>query len=687
MQIEKHLPGETTPTPFIRPDQSLAEITLKAVILSIIITAILGAANVYLALKLGQTIAASIPAAVISMGALRFFRKHNILENNIVQTAASAGEGVAAAVSFVLPALLMVGYWNYFHYWETMLITMIGGLLGVLFSIPLRRVMLVHSGLRFPEGTAIGNVLKASAAGTAKMKYLIQGGLVGGSIALFQTGFKIFSDSIQYWGAAGKLLFGASLGFSPALLGAGFIVGMQACVALLVGWVIAWFVALPILTYIHGMPAGATFFDMAMAMRSDHIRYIGVGAMLLGGVWTLITLLKPIYLGISTSFLSLKESRAAKQSGAVILRTERDIPINYVIFGTIILAIAAFFAFSHLLHMDAFQMSPTMRYGLSFFAVVFVLVMGFLLASVCAYLSGLVGMTNNPLSGLLMSCVLIASLILLPVFSHAIHDNQEAVKAAVSIVLIITTMVATVITISGENLQDLKAGQMVGATPWKQQVMLIVGVVVGACVVGPILELLYQAYGIGGAFPHPGMDPSQMLAAPQAGLMAAIAQGAFGHSLPLVDISIGVVIAFVAIFVDEHLKKSGRRLPILAIGIGIYLPPDIISCVVLGGLLNYLCKRTLARRSAAIKSDLQAQAVEQAFETGTLVACGLVAGAALMGVILAIPFVLKGSSDALSLVSASFAPIATGLGLLGTIFICVWLYRATCHKNPSRARQ
>src|SRR5262245_56254979 len=219
----------TSTTPFIRAEQSLAEITIKAVVLAIIITAILGAANAYLALKLGQTISASIPAAVISMGALRFFRKHNILENNIVQTAASAGEGVAASVSFVLPALVMTGFWKYFHYWETAMITIIGGLLGVLFSIPLRRVMLLYSGLRFPEGTAIGNVLKASAAGTAKMKHLIQGGLVGGTICLFQTGFKIFSDSIHYWGMGGKMLFGASLGFSPALLGAGFIVGMQAC--------------------------------------------------------------------------------------------------------------------------------------------------------------------------------------------------------------------------------------------------------------------------------------------------------------------------------------------------------------------------------------------------------------------------------------------------------------------------
>ena len=668
--------GETMTTPFVRAEQTLAEITVKAVVLAIVITAILGAANAYLALKLGQTISASIPAAVIAMGALRFFKKHNILENNIVQTAASAGEGVAAAVSFVLPALIMIGYWKYFHYWETALITIIGGLLGVLFSIPLRRVMLIHSGLRFPEGTAIGNVLKASATGKAKMRYLVQGGLVGGIVGLFQTGFKFLADSLPLWIGSGKALFGISLGFSPALLGAGFIVGMQACVAMLVGLLLTWVIGMPILTHIYGMPAGASFYEMAMNMRADHIRYIGVGTMLLGGVWTLITLIKPIYLGISASFQTVKASRQAKLTGNRIPRTEQDIPIHYVLLGTVILAIFAYFAFSHFLHIDSFPMSNAMIVGLTSFSVVYLLIIGFFMASICAYLSGLVGMTNNPLSGLLLSCVLIASLILLPVFGPQIQHNPGAIKAATAIVVIITTMVGTVVTISGENLQDLKAGQIVGATPWKQQVMLLVGVVVGSLVVGPVLELLFQAYGIGGAFPRPGMDPSQMLSAPQAGLMAAIAQGAFGHSLPIKDISIGLAIAFVAIFIDERLKKQGKRLPILAIGIGIYLPPEVTTCVIMGGILNYICKRTLSRRR--IETRENPHAMEQAFESGTLVACGLVAGAALMGVILAIPFVIKGSSDALSLVPASFAPIAAILGLVVTALICVWLYRTTC---------
>jgi len=664
-------------TPYIAADKILPEITFKAVILAIIITTILCAADAYLALKLGQTIAASIPAAVISMGVLRLFRKHNILENNIVQTAASAGEGVAAAVSFVLPSLLMIGYWKYFHYWETALITAVGGTLGVLFSIPLRRVMLNYPTLRFPEGTAIGNVLKASASGTSKMKHLLEGGIVGSVIGLLQTGFKILSDSMQYWTVNGKLLMGMTIGFSPALLGAGFIVGMQACAAMLVGLVLVWIIGMPILTHFYGLPAADSYFDMAMVMRADHIRFIGVGTMLLGGTWTMATLIKPIVLGVTASVRAFKESQGSKLSSSNILRTERDIPINYVIIGTIALSIATFFLLLHLFNFDVSIISNSMRYGLSAFALLFILIAGFFIASVCAYLSGLVGITNNPLSGLLIICVLISSLALLPILSQVAH-NPEVLKVGMAITLITTAVVAAVVIISGENIQDLKAGQMVGATPWKQQVMLLIGMLVAACVIGPVLELLFQAYGIGGVFPRAGMDPTAMLAAPQAGLMTAIAQGAFGHSLPMIDLTIGIGIALVAIFVDEYLKRRGKRLPILAIGIGIYLPPDITSAVIIGGILNFICKKVITRRQTTKENP---EVLEKAFEGSTLIACGLVAGAALMGVILAIPFVIKGSADALSLVSAGFMPVATVLSLITTIGLCIWLYRITCNKQ------
>lgn len=660
-----------------RDKSPLAEITIKAVILAVILTAILCASNIYLALKLGQTIAASIPAAVISMGLLRFFRKNNILENNIVQTAASAGEGLAAGISFVLPALVMTGYWNYFHYWETVLLSAIGGLFGVLFSIPLRRIMLNYPTLNFPEGKAIGNVLKAKEAGTNQMRKLIQGGAIGGFITLCQTGFKCLSDSVQMWTITGKTMIGMGIGLSPALIGAGFIIGMQACVALLVGVVIAWLFTLPILSHIHGIPQQVgNLYDVAMTFRAEHIRYIGVGTMLLAGVWTLFKLMKPIISSISASINSLGQARRnAHIPENTVPRTDRDIPFHFVLIGIGILTVFTFFVLTHLLKID--QFSAAMQYSLAGFSVVYILIIGFFIAAVCAYLSGLVGMTNNPLSGLMISCVLLASLILLLVLDTTMQKHPEIIKAGIAVVLIITTIVAASTAISGENMQDLKAGQMVGATPWKQQVMILVGVVVASCVIGPVLELLFQAYGIGGVFPRPGMNPAQSLGAPQAGLMAAIAGGAFGHSLPMKDIFVGMGIAFVAIFIDEFLKKRGKRLPILAIGIGIYLPPDIPTAVVIGGVLNYICKNVIIRRAAGKQSE---EELDRAFSSGTLVACGLVAGAALMGVLLAIPFVIKGSSDALELVKAGFAPTATVLGVIITIALCYWLYKMTCHQ-------
>jgi putative OPT family oligopeptide transporter len=662
-------------TGYLGDNPSVAEITVKAVILAIILTAILCASNIYLALKLGQTIAASIPAAVISMGILRFFRKNNILENNIVQTAASAGEGLASGISFVLPALVMTGYWNYFHYWETVLLSAIGGLFGVLFSIPLRRIMLNYPTLSFPEGKAIGNVLKSKEAGTAQMSKLLQGGVVGGIITLCQTGFKTLSDSVQLWTMAGKSLIGMGIGLSPALIGAGFIIGMQACVALLVGVVLAWLIGAPILGHFYGLPQASNLYDMAMALRAQHIRFIGVGTMLLAGVWTLFKLMKPITSSIAASINSLGQARRnAHLPENVLPRTERDIPFHFVLIGIVGLAILTFFVLAYLLKLE--QFSITMHYVLSGFAVLFILVIGFFIAAVCAYLSGLVGMTNNPLSGLMISCVLLSSLILLVVMGSMLH-TPEAIKAAVAVVLIITTIIAASTAISGENIQDLKAGQMVGATPWKQQVMILMGVIVASCVIGPVLELLFQAYGIGGAFPRAGMNPSQALGAPQAALMAAIAGGAFGHSLPVMDISIGMGIALIAIFVDEYLKKSGKRLPILAIGIGIYLPPDIPTAVVIGGILNYICKNVIVGR---LRDKNDPEAIDKAFGNGILVACGLVAGAALMGVILAIPFVIQGSSDALTLVKESFAPVATVLGVIVTVGLCYWLYKMTCSK-------
>ncbi len=514
LEQEQILEDQDRDRPLISADESISEITFKAVVLAILLTIILGASNAYLALKLGQTISASIPAAIIAMGALRFFRKHNVLENNIVQTAASAGEGVASTIAFVLPGLLIAGYWQYFKFWETVMLTLCGGLLGVLFSVPLRRVMLDYPNLSFPEGTAIGNVLKASATGKVKMKYLIKGGIVGSFISLCQTGFKVLSENLPIWAVSNNTLFGVTIGFSPALLAAGFIVGIQACIAILVGLFLAWGIGIPLYSHFYGLPTAANYYDMAMAIRAEHIRYVGVGTMLLGGVWTILTLIKPITLSLTTSFRTLRAAKNPLSGNKLIIRTEHDIPINYVCFGISFLAICTFFVFLHFFNVSGQPLTSTFCYVLSGFSVIYLLVIGFLLASVCGYLTGLVGITNNPISGLILSSALLSAVGLYLLLGHSVHDNPAITKIAVAMVIIITVVVSTAVIISGENLQDLKAGKMVGATPWKQQVMLLLGVTVASLVIAPVLELLFKAYGIAGIFPRENMDPTQMLGAP-----------------------------------------------------------------------------------------------------------------------------------------------------------------------------
>ncbi len=656
--------------PSLSAAQSPPEITIKAVILGIILAGVLGASNAYLALKIGTTIAASIPAAVISMGVLRLFKNYNLLENNIVQTTASAGEGIAAAVAFVLPGLLIIGHWQHFAYWTTASLIALGGVLGVLISIPLRRVMLNYPNLVFPEGTAVGRVLQATASGRSQIKNLIAGSSIGGLISLCQAGFQIFSDNLQFWFLGGKsLIYGIGFGFSPAAIAAGYIVGAQTAMTILVGVVVGWLVGIPVLSHIYGLPAGASSpYDMAMDLWSHHLRFVGVGTMLLGGLWTLATLLKPIFKGLIEPLRAL---RNAEKNGLKpeLLRTDRDIPMHYLVWGSIVLAILAFFMILHSLSASGITAATGHSgYGVGLVGAVYIVVGGFLIASICAYMSGLVGMTNNPLSGLMLISVLLISIFLVPLFKYSLHINNSMITEAVAVVLIITTIVAIVASISGENLQDLKAGQMVGATPWKQQVMLLVGVVVSAFLISPVMELLFQAYGMGGVFPRPGMNPSQSLGAPQASLIAAVAKGAFGGSLPWRDISMGMGVAFVCIILDEWLKTKGKRLPALAMGLSIYLPPEVMIPIILGGFTNWLVNSKLQKRHAD-KSK-----VHVVTENANLLACGIVAGSALMGVILAIPFVIAGSSDAIKLVSSNFKPIANILGVLSLIGICAWLY-------------
>lgn len=668
--------------PFIPASESLPEITIKAVILAFILVIVLAAANAYLGLKLGNTVSASIPAAVISMGVLRFFRKSNILENNIVQTAASSGEALIAAIAYVLPALIILHFWQKFNYWETVLIAMTGGIFGILFSVPLRRVLLAQKSLRFPEGTAIGQVLKASSTGAAGLKNLVKGSAVGGIISFLQGGLQILSGSWDMWfKTSTNVVYGASLGFDPALLGAGYIIGVNVGLSMLVGVIIGWVIGVPVLTHIYGIPAGSDAIGAAMDVWHSHIRYIGVGTMLLGGLWTLLTLLKPIAQGLHSSFVSLRAMRLA--GAPAIPRTERDLPINYVLWAAVLLIIPLGFLLYHFTGYSQLELTGALRAAIIVFGILFVILAGFLFSAIGGYFAGLLGSTNSPGSSLNISAVILISLVLVGLFGFQGHldPNSNQALAAAAVAIIIATIVSCSIVITNETIQDLKAGQIVGATPWKQQVMLILGTIVAALVIPLILQLLFSAYGIGGVFPRPGMDPTQMLAAPQAGLMATLARGVFAHNLPWDMLGVGAAIAVVCIFIDSWVKNYGTRFPTLAVGVAIYLPMSTTLPVVIGGIAAYIIEKLLERRNASSNIEESENKLQEGRERGLILACGLVAGAALMGVILAIPFAIAQSTDVLKLFGDSFDPFANVLGALFTVGLVYWIYRIVVGKK------
>jgi len=644
---------------FIPASQNLPEITIKAVVLSVILTVVLAAANAYLGLKVGQTVSASIPAAVLAMAILRMFKKHNVLEINIVQTAASAGEALVAGVAFIMPALILIHYWTGFNYWETVLIALIGGILGVLFSVPLRRVLLAEKSLRFPEGTAIGNVLKASASGAKSIKHLVAGSLVGGIISFSQNGLEVLTGSFDYWTRVGSSVVGIGIGLDPAILAAGYIAGINVAIAMIVGVSVAWIIGIPYFSF-HEMLTQGSAGDVAMGIWKTHLRFMGVGMMLVGGLWTLVTFLKPMIEGIHASIVSLRKLRQGK--AAPFPRTEKDIPINYIMWGILLLCLPLGIIFWNFTLPSQIPVSPSLHGTMVLVCVAFAIIGGFIFSSICGYFTGLVGSSNNPLSGMTLSALILISLLLLALLGYEIHfssDHQTALNAS-AFAIIIGGVIAAAAAISNDTIQDLKAGQMVGATPWKQQVMLIIGVGIAALVIPAILNLLFNAYGIGGVFPRPGMDPNQMLSAPQASVMAALVQGIFGHHLPWHWIGLGVIFAAVCVVIDALAKRNNHRFPVLAVALAVYLPIDVSMALILGGTLSWIIERKNP------PSEMR--------QRGLILACGLVAGAAIMGVVLAVPFALEKSADALKIVSDSFAPTANVLGLVVGVAMLIWMY-------------
>ena len=640
------------------------ELTLRGMILGALITVIFTASNVYLGLKVGLTFASSIPAAVISMAVLKFFKGSNILENNMVQTQASAA-GTLSSIIFVLPGLLMAGYWSGFPFWQTVLLCMAGGILGVIFTIPLRYAMVVKSELPYPEGVAAAEILKVGSheeeedrQGGSGIKELAAGGALAGFMSFCSNGLRVIADSASYWFKSGTAIFQLPMGFSMALLGAGYLVGLTGGIAILLGISIAWGIAVPYFSSHIPQPSDMEMAAFAMKLWKEKVRFIGAGTIGIAAVWTLLMLIKPMVEGMKMSFKSFGSSAPATE------RAEQDLSPKAMIFWVLSMMLILGVSFYHFIG-DS-HITGGMAWLLVVVCTLLASVIGFLIAAACGYMAGLVGSSSSPISGVGIVSIVIISLVLLVVGeSGGLMADEANRKFLLALTLFCGSAVICVASISNDNLQDLKTGHLLKATPWRQQVALIIGCIVGALVISPVLELLYEAYGFTGAMPREGMDAAQALAAPQATLMATIASGIFAHNLEWVYIFTGIVIGAVLIVVDLVLKKSfgGKlALPVLAVGMGIYLPPSINMPIVAGAVLAAVLKHIIGK-----KAENREGRLKNAERIGTLFSAGLIVGESLIGVIMAfiIAFsVTNGGSDApLALNLENWDAAASWLGL------------------------
>src|SRR5437867_3444842 len=652
------------------------ELTLRGLILGALVTTIFTAANVYLGLKVGLTFASSIPAAVISMAILSAVKDSSILENNIVQTVASAA-GTLSAIIFVLPGLVIVGWWVGFPFWQSFLICLSGGVLGVLFTIPLRRALVTTSDLPYPEGVAAAEVLKVGSGTRGETKdetgeareglvAVILGSVASAGLAII-TGTRIVAGELNGFVRLGTMASsGYNIAWSLALLGAGHLVGLSVGMAMLVGQVISWVIAVPILTSMQPAGAGVTLAAHTTAIWRTQVRFIGAGAIAVAAIYTLARLAKPVVGGLVST---LAASRAVKTSDD----RDRDLSPQWIIGLTAgCLVIAAWLGFTFARSTAALAPSAL---TLTLLAVPLVLLIGFLIAGICGYMAGLIGASNSPISGVgILSIVICASVLTL-----AVTPTTETRPALVAFALFVTAIIFACATISNDNLQDLKTGQLVGASPMRQQIALIVGVAAGAAVIAPVLNLLARAYGFAGAA-NLGVVAPNPLPAPQATLISALAQGVIGRNLEWKMLGIGALIGVGLVLADEILGVLKKlRIPPLAVGIGIYLPMSAPFAVIVGAVISHWYDR----RVRSMPNP------ERAERLGTLVASGLIVGESLWGVINAGLIVGFAKDAPIALVPEDFA-LAPWLGVIAFVGAIVWLYgwmlrrSAAAAPNPPR---
>lgn len=661
--------------PLIPPNTHLPELTLKAVILGLLLALVLAISNTYLALKIGVLTASSIPAAILSMGILRWFRRHNILENNLVQTAASAGEAIAGGVVYTVPALIIIRYWMHFDYWTTFTIAFIGGTLGVLFTIPIRQALMTQPELRFPEGQAIAQVLQSTQQRGPSIYKMLIGGALGAVIEFLQNGVKIVSDGAQYW--IGKTLPVVSLGFgfSPTLIGAGYLMGFSVGASILLGAIIGNGLAVPIISHLHATQLTAHLQDAATLM-AQNLRYVGIGAMLVAGLFTLLTLLKPLMQKFSQVNLSPIAVKQLYSAPVQQLRTERDIPLPILLLAITVLIGFCIALITQQFHLQDFYLQGVLSPLFIISCLIYIIVLGFVFSVICGYFSGLVGVAASPGSSVAIASVLIAALLMQVVLTLHAPISQSTLKEATAITIIMSSIVMGAACVANNNSQDLKVGYLLGATPWKQQVMLLLGSLVSCLVIPAVMQLLFDVYGISNIIPRPNMDLTDTLPAPPAAAMAAVAEGVFHHDLPWDMMLLGAIIAIIIIVIRPFLPRS-MKISAIGVAIGVYLPLTSSTPLFFGSLLALWSQHWS-------KSHTQKQnAHDQKQYHGMVIACGLVAGSAITNVLLAIPVALFHDPELFSRMVPHSTLVATILGVGSAMIMAYYFYHSMKSQDAS----
>jgi len=646
------------------------ESTLKAILISIFLTIILAASNTYLALKIGILPSASIPAAILAMGILRLFKNSNILEINLIQTAASAGQAVVGGIVYTAPSLIMIHYWKNFPYWQCVALSFLGGTLGVLLSIPIRKRLVSDPKLPFPEGNAIVAVLQASQKGHVNVRKIITGGGIGALIDLFQSGFKILAEDVQYWAVKGQSVFGFASGFSAAMIGTGYLIGINVGASLLIGGILGWVVGMPVLSNFLGIPNTGAPLEIAMNFWNSNLRYISIGAMIFAGLFSLMIYVKPF---MFKCFYLLKSLCFTRKTEKKPYHLVDDLPFSVVSMGIFLSLASLFIFFIHVFNLDLLSITASQELFIIISFLLFILVFGFIISAISGYFSGLLGVSGSPGSGIIVFGALIVAL-LFKSYLHlglALSFTAATQLQAEGIIIMVTSILACIAAISCDNIQDLKVGHMIGATPWKQQVMLLFGILIVSIVTPYVMQVLLDVYGIAGEL-NQHADPSQALSAPPAAMIASLVEAIFKDTISWVLIGAGALFILTLILLNYFLNRNRFKFSILAIATGMYLPLTVTIPLFIGSALSETIKQKLNNTKTLSTSEKETKT-----QSGFLIASGMLCGATLMQVVLASIFAACHNSDVLNIMPKNMTNISFSLSIITMISLFYWIYRDT----------